>query len=312
MSTFFCHPSAIVETDQIGPKTRVWAFAHILPHAVIGEDCNICDHTYIENDVRLGDRVTVKSGVQLWDGIRVEDDVFIGPNATFDNDPFPRSKQYPEAFTRTVLREGCSIGANATVLPGITIGQHAMIGVGCVVTEDVPPYAIVEGNPARITGYVDSKDPSSIQIADPVPASTLPQMKIQGVELTELPTHKDLAGALTFGEIEQHLPFTPKRYFTVYDVPSREVRGGHAHRCCHQFMICVHGSVAVVVDDGKRRQEIELDRPNLGLYVPAMVWATEYKYSPDAVLLVLASDPYEACDYIRDYDDYLKALADSV
>ncbi len=128
MSTppFFVHPNAIVESVKIGKNMRVGAFVHILP-AVIGEDRNLCDQVFIENDVLIGDRVTIKCGVQLWDGITLEDDVFVGPNATFTNDPFPRSKQYPTAFSRTVVRNGASIGANATVLPGLTIGQPAMI-----------------------------------------------------------------------------------------------------------------------------------------------------------------------------------------
>ena len=148
--SFFAHPHAIVESSHIGRNTRVWAFAHILPDAVIGEDCNICDQTFIENDVIVGDRVTIKCGVQLWDGITLEDDVFIGPNATFTNDPFPRSKQYPEFFARTVIRKGASIGANATILPGLTLGQSCMVGAGTVVTKDVPARTIVAGNPARI------------------------------------------------------------------------------------------------------------------------------------------------------------------
>jgi acetyltransferase-like isoleucine patch superfamily enzyme len=146
---------ALVESTRIGRGTRVWAFAHILPGATIGEDCNICDHTFIENDVIVGDRVTVKCGVQLWDGVRLEDDVFVGPNATFTNDPMPRSRQRPEAFAQTIVRAGASIGANATILPGIEIGARAMVGAGAVVTKSVPPRAVVTGNPARVLRYVD-------------------------------------------------------------------------------------------------------------------------------------------------------------
>ena len=144
------HESAICESIHIGNGTRIWAFAHVLPQAVIGEDCNICDHVFVENDVVIGDRVTVKSGVQLWDGVRLANDVFVGPNATFTNDKNPRSKQKPPFFLVTNVEEGASIGANATILPGITIGRSALIGAGSVVTSDVPPYAIVIGNPARI------------------------------------------------------------------------------------------------------------------------------------------------------------------
>jgi UDP-2-acetamido-3-amino-2,3-dideoxy-glucuronate N-acetyltransferase len=121
--------------------------AHVLPGATIGEDCNICDHTFIENGVSIGNRVTIKSGVQLWDGVTIEDDVFIGPNATFTNDRFPRSKTRPAEYSRTVVKRGASIGANATLLPGISIGERAMVGAGSVVTRSVPPLAIVAGTP---------------------------------------------------------------------------------------------------------------------------------------------------------------------
>ena len=154
---YYKHPQAIVESVKIGERTRVWAFAHILPGAEIGKDCNICDGVFIENEVKLGDRVTVKSGVQLWDGVTIEDDVFIGPNATFTNDLFPRSKHFPEKFEKTLVCKGASLGANSTILAGIVIGSNAMVGAGAVVTRDVPPNAIVIGNPAFIKGYINSR-----------------------------------------------------------------------------------------------------------------------------------------------------------
>lgn len=155
--SFYTHPQALCESKKIGSNTRVWAFAHILPEAQIGSDCNICDHVFIENDVVVGDRVTVKCGVQIWDGIIIENDVFIGPNATFTNDLFPRSKVYPDKFDKTIVKQGASIGANATILAGLTIGANAMIGAGSVVTKSVPDNAIVMGNPARVTGYVNQR-----------------------------------------------------------------------------------------------------------------------------------------------------------
>lgn len=144
------HATSDVQTNRIGDGTNVWQFVVILPGAEIGADCNICSHCFIENDVTVGDRVTIKSGVQLWDGVRLEDDVFVGPNACFTNDLYPRSKQYPAAFLQTVVKRGASIGANATILPGLTIGQGAMVAAGSVVTQDVPDFAVVAGNPAVI------------------------------------------------------------------------------------------------------------------------------------------------------------------
>lgn len=149
---YFMHSHALVESKQIGKNTRIWAFAHVLPNASIGADCNICDYVFIENDVVIGDRVTIKCGVQIWDGIQLEDDVMVGPNATFTNDLYPRSKQ-PFELRRTVVKRGASIGANATILCGITIGEGAMVGAGSVVLKDVPPHAVVVGNPARIIRY---------------------------------------------------------------------------------------------------------------------------------------------------------------
>lgn len=305
---YFVHAQGLCESTDIGAGTRIWAFAHVLPGARIGRDCNICDHVFIENDVVVGDRVTIKCGVQLWDGLRVEDDVFIGPNATFTNDIFPRSKQYPQEFPRTTVSRGASIGANATLLPGITIGTNVMVGAGSVVTRSVPPNAIVVGNPAKIVGYVDAGGK-----AQPAPASTsastaaapgATQTSVKGVTLHTMRTVPDMRGTLSAGEFERDLPFRPRRYFLVYDVPTAETRGEHAHRQCQQFLIAVKGSVRVVADDGAQRQEFLLDRSNKGLYLPPMVWGIQYNYSPDAVLLVFASDHYDADDYIRDYAEF--------
>jgi acetyltransferase-like isoleucine patch superfamily enzyme len=154
---FYCHPNALVESKTIGARSRIWAFAHVLPGARIGTDCNVCDHVFIENDVIIGDRVTIKCGVQIWDGIHLEDDVMVGPNATFTNDLFPRSKQ-PFQLNSTVVERGASIGANATILCGITIGSGAMIGAGAVVTKDVPPRAVVVGNPGRVIRYLEDSE----------------------------------------------------------------------------------------------------------------------------------------------------------
>jgi acetyltransferase-like isoleucine patch superfamily enzyme/CheY-like chemotaxis protein len=152
---YFAHPKALIDEGvSIGQRTRVWAFAHVAGGAILGEDCNICDHTFIEGGVRIGNRVTVKCGVFLWDGLTIEDDVFIGPNAVFTNDTRPRSKKYLERPVPTVLKEGCTLGAGSTTLPGITIGRWAMVGAGSIVTHDVPDYALVVGSPARWRAWV--------------------------------------------------------------------------------------------------------------------------------------------------------------
>ncbi len=151
----FIHPLSDVQTSNIGQGTRVWQFSVILSGARIGENVNVCAHTLIENDVVIGNDVTVKSGVYIWDGITIEDNVFIGPCVAFTNDKKPRSKIYPEQFLRTTIKYGASIGANATILPGITLGEGCMVGAGSVVTKDVPPYAVVIGNPARIIKYLE-------------------------------------------------------------------------------------------------------------------------------------------------------------
>jgi UDP-2-acetamido-3-amino-2,3-dideoxy-glucuronate N-acetyltransferase len=151
----YIHPLAVAEQGaSIGRLSRIWQFCVILPGAVIGEDCNICSHCLIEGEARVGSRVTVKCGVQLWDGVTLEDDVFVGPNATFTNDPRPRSRNRSFLAATTVVEAGASIGANATVLPGLRIGRGAMVAAGALATHDVPAFAVVRGNPARLAGWV--------------------------------------------------------------------------------------------------------------------------------------------------------------
>jgi acetyltransferase-like isoleucine patch superfamily enzyme len=304
--TYFVHPSGICETETVGDGTRIWAFAHVLKGAVIGRDCNICDHVFIENEVTLGDRVTVKSGVQLWDGITAEDDVFIGPNATFTNDPFPRSKKHQAIVPSTRLRRGASIGAGAIILPGLVIGANAMIGAGSVVTGDVQANAIVSGNPARVVGYADSQ-PSPEPASPGQPASSIVATAIAGVTLHRLKLVESMRGNLTVGEFPHDLPFVPHRFYAIFDVPGTRVRGARALRTCEQFLCCIKGRCSIVIDDGRSRQEITLDEPNLGVHIQPMIWVTLYKFSADAVLAVLASAAYDPADYIRDYQDYLSA-----
>lgn len=290
------HPSAIVETLCIGPGTRIEAFAHVLSGARIGAECRIAGHTFIENDVVAGNRVIVERGVQLWDGVTLEDDVFVGPNATFTNQRFPTG-----GLQRTLVKSGASIGANATLLPGVIIGERAVIGAGAVVTRNVPPHAIVAGNPARITGYVGAKR-TAPGAGSPVPAAAgAYPSSVAGVTIYRLPLVRDLRGFLT---VLEPLPFAVERVFMVFDVPSRDVRGEHAHRTLHQFLICVHGECHLIVDDGRKKEEILLSSPEIGVHVPPLVWAIQYRHAADAVLLVLASEPYDTADYIRDYNEF--------
>ena len=188
-----------------------------------------------------------------------------------------------------------------------------MVGAGAVVTRSIPPRAIVLGNPARIVGYTGTDKrirPTGRGARSELPASDITKSVVNGVTFHKFPFISDMRGNLSAGEFERTVPFKPKRYFLVFDVPSAETRGEHAHRQCKQFLICIKGSCSVVADDGKKRQEYLLDRPDLGLYLPPMTWGIQYRYSPDAVLLVFASDFYDKDDYIRDYVEFLKLVGD--
>lgn len=152
---FFIHPLADVQSKNIGAKTRIWQFSIVMDGAKIGYNCNISSHTFVENNVVIGNNVTIKSGVYLWDGIRLENNVFIGPNVTFSNDKYPRSKDYSEEFQKTLIKNGASIGANATVLGGVFIGENAMIGAGSVVTKNIPKGELWVGNPAKFIRKIE-------------------------------------------------------------------------------------------------------------------------------------------------------------
>jgi UDP-2-acetamido-3-amino-2,3-dideoxy-glucuronate N-acetyltransferase len=306
MAEAFVHELGICESPNVGDDTTIWAFAHVLPGAVIGKNVNINDHVFIENDVVVGDRVTVKSGVQLWDGVELQDDVFVGPNVTFTNDRYPRSKQYPDSFPRTVIEAGASVGGGAVLLPGITVGRSAIVGAGAVVTRDVPPFAIVTGNPARVTGYMDT---TGQKLSSPIEAGAVSHTVAAEGGLAALNKVTDMRGSLVALEFTKDIPFEPKRFFTVFGVPTRDVRGEHAHFKCEQFLVCLNGSVKAITDDGVTRNEYVLDSPDKGLYMPPLTWGTQYAYSSDAVLAVFASELYDPADYIRTYDEFRRVVS---
>ncbi|MFN7470974.1 MAG: WxcM-like domain-containing protein [Roseiflexaceae bacterium] len=245
-------------------------------------DATILPGAYIEAGVTLGHRITVGANSVVLAGeqvsTRIEDDVWIG--------------------------------ANCTIYGDVVIGARARIDHGSVVTTSVPPKAVVMGNPAKIVGYVDTPIYDHGIAQSRVSNTTSIASAVKGVALYTLKYVPDMRGALSVGEFHRDIPFAPKRYFLVLGVPTAETRGEHAHIACHQFLIAVTGSVAVVADDGTNRQEFILDRPHAGLYLPPLTWGIQYRYSSDAVLLVFASDYYEPDDYIRDYKqfvDYVRA-----
>ena len=253
----------------------------------------------VASNASIGNGCFIASGAVLWSGVILESDVVVGPNAVFVE------PSNPADGSSIRVQQGVHIGANATIHSGITLAAGSVVRPGSVVTRSVPPRAIVEGNPATIVGYVGTEPGSPIvpplkgNGGSPVEATA-----VRGVSLHHLPIVPDLRGNLTVGEFAKEIPFVPLRYFMVFGVPSREIRGEHAHRECHQFLICVRGSCAIVPDDGMRRTEVLLDAPNRGIYLPPMTWATQYKYSADALLLVFASHHYDSSDYIRVYNDF--------
>ena len=305
------HSTAICQTTQLGKRTRIGPFAHIQSEVCLGDDCQVSERVFIDNNVLIGNRVTLESGVVIAAGVRIADHVYIGSNATFATVPSFSTEPSRDCII-TTLEEGCSVGANSTILPGVTIGRNALVQPGAVVARNVPPNAVVTGNPAQIISYRSDQTSLSQSLSSPGGQSpNLADVRVNGVTLHRLPSFEDIRGNLVAAEIPTLLPFRPLRFFFVHHVPSSEIRGEHAHKQCHQFLICIAGSIHVVVDDGKTRQEIALDRSDVGLYLKPMVWGVQYQYTQDAVLLVFASHPYDPDDYIRDYGEWLGVLRDA-
>jgi UDP-2-acetamido-3-amino-2,3-dideoxy-glucuronate N-acetyltransferase len=264
----------------------------VLPNGLVhGHGCSIGAYSYVA------------------DGCALEDNVDIGARATVmpPGGPSTTDDHHP----RLLLRAGARIGAGAVVCGPSIIERGARIEPGAVVTSDVPPYAIVAGNPAYVVGYVSPlggggpERPVSMVHAPPTVGS---QALASGASVIRFPEFADLRGLLSFGEVGGLLPFEVRRFFLVYGVPSREIRGEHAHHTLHQLLIAVTGTVSVLTDNGTEREEIQLNGPTVGVHIPPMVWGVQFRHSPDAVLLVLASDQYDAADYIREYDEFLRLV----
>lgn len=236
----------------------------------------------------------------------IPDDAKIESNVIF-------GKRVVLAGDRIIIRSNARIDAASVISEGITIGQGAWVRTGAVVLQSVPPNAIVEGNPARVVGYVNRNDLD--RRSDPRLINTLSLEGIERPATIPLNVGKsslhlmrridDARGSLTVGEVPTEVPFPPVRYFVVYDVPSLELRGEHAHKRCQQFLLCLKGSLRVLLDDGSNRCEVLLDRPDMGVFMPEMIWGTQYHASPDAVLLVFASRQYEPDDYLRTYEEFI-------
>lgn len=215
-----------------------------------------------------------------------------------------------------VVGDGARLDPHCMIGEGVSIGRGALVRIGAVCLSDVPANAIVEGNPAQVVGYVQSADLEALpecrlydfNSCKNLERPTSMALGVGGCELYLMRRISDPRGSLTVGEVPSEVPFAPERYFVVFDVPSMELRGEHAHKQCQQFLICLHGSCRVLLDDGAERCEVILDRPDMGVYMPEMIWGTQYRYSSDAVLLVFASRPYEASDYLRTYVEFLTEL----
>jgi len=264
-------------------------------------------------DVVIGDYVVVYPGAvmetgseaqgftQLWPGVTLERDACLGPNVTLE-------KPVAGQASAISFGAGCRVGAAATIGAGVHIGRGAVVQPGSVISHNVAPFAIMSGSPARIIGYVENiaQQPQSTwhrQADFPAqPATT--RLGVGNVTLHRFKLVRDPRGDLSVGEFQREVPFTPQRYFLVFNVPNEKTRGEHAHRECEQFLVCVKGSCAVVVDDNQSRCEVLLESPDMGIYLPPMTWGIQYKYSADAVLLVFTSHPYDAADYIRDYNEF--------
>lgn len=302
-STTHIHPKAEVLSTGIGKETVIGPFTLVLPSAKIGDHCRLGSSVCIGDQVVIADAVAIEDGARIAGRVTIADGAGIGPNVVF------LDATVANADSRsTSVHTGARIGGGSTIMPGVTIGRGAMVTAGSVVDRDVPSYAIVAGNPAGITGYVNAGVPSSTAVES---LRNDPPL-IPGLSLVRFNTATDLRGDLMAIEFTKHIPFPVKRAFFVTNVPSYHVRGEHGHKQCHQLLVCVQGSLTVSADNGRERGQWLLNHPGTGLHIQPMVWAAQYHNSPNAVLAVFASHAYDPDDYIRNYEDFLAAVGSGV
>jgi acetyltransferase-like isoleucine patch superfamily enzyme len=277
--------------------------AHVHDGATVAADAQLGDFVVVYAGAAIGTGCRVRGFTQVWPGVRLHEDVDLGPGVTIEAPVGDVSD--------VVFGAGTRVGAGALLHRGVRIGQGAEVVAGAVVTHNVPPYAIVAGAPARVVNYVQQAERKPAAewhtITTPPKTPSAVRLGVGDVTLHRFKFVGDPRGDLSVGEFMREIPFMPKRYFLVMNVPNDKTRGEHAHYKCHQFLVCVKGSCSVVVDDVASRCEVRLDAPDIGLYLPPMTWGIQYKYSSDAVMMVFASDYYEAEDYIRDYDEFVAA-----
>jgi len=275
------HQTVVIEVGaNVAITSTLGCFVHVCCDAQIGNNAVLDGQVIVPSNVHIEAKAHVSCGV-----------CFLTPV----------TKENP-----TVIGCGAILGANAIIHSGVSIGAGAVVSPGTQIVRSIPERAIVEGSPARIVGYVGA----NLDVPEIIDSTgeSVQESTVRGVHLHRMSRIVDIRGNLTVGEFDRSIPFVAKRYFIVFDVPSLETRGEHAHRECHQFLICVSGSCAVVADDGKYRQEFLLDKPDLGLHLPPMIWGIQYKYSVDAVLLVYASHSYDCADYIRNYSEFCQIV----
>ena len=246
---------------------------------------------YLHPKATIGINVSMSPGAYISEAVTLGDNVFVGPNVVFVDSSFDQSK-----LERTKVSKNTIIGGGSTIYPGVIIGENVIVKPGSVVTENIPSNVEVSGNPAKITSHLFQRSRNLKPLAS---------ANVDGIKEYSFTNIVDLRGNLTIAEFDENLPFVPKRLFFISGVPSEKIRGEHAHKLCQQLLILALGSLSIAVEDGKNQQIINMNKVGQAIYIPSMVWASQYNFRSDALLLVLASDHYDESDYIRSYDDYL-------